>query len=304
VSSIVVVWSVEVERWEPPKAELNAPAKRRMRMPEIPRHDLPEIWLMVVTRLGITLVFVFAVLFEGLRDQMYLAVAALVLGLIAIIVQTDKVQTQKLRKQTILDLAILVTVVPVVVLNSFVAAEPGDLLPAEWSALLQTGGGLLIVVTVVVWLSSYLFHDDRTLIVSGVLPALIVVMTMTFVLHDYRNQTVVAMVAVSYFIGAAAVALGALVEEPVRRHVPAVFYGATLIAGLALFNPGLGNVFERDWLVQSFSGMMILIGLTVLVAIPNPLSGQVRRSATSRRQPVTRIRNERGMSDPGGDTSQ
>ncbi|MEX2426123.1 MAG: hypothetical protein WD401_05090 [Thermomicrobiaceae bacterium] len=289
-----------MERWEPPRAEISAPSNRRWKMPEIPRRDLPEIWLMVGIRLGITLVLVAAVLFEDLRDQMYLAVIALIAGLLAIIVQTDRAQTQTVRRQTILDLAILVTVVPVAVLNYFVAAEPGNLLPAEWSALLQTGGGLLIVVTLVVWLSTFLFPEDRTLIVTGVLPGLIVVLTMTFVLHDYRNQTVLAMVAVSYFIGAAAVALGAMVEEPVRRYIPAVFYGSTIIAGLALFDPGLQNVFERDGLVQSFSGMMILIGLAVLILIPNPSMGLTRLTRDGQRQTRPRSRRTTGRTDDSG----
>lgn len=294
-----------MERWEPPRTEISAPSKRRPRMPEIPHRELPEIWLMVGIRLGITAILMAAVLFDDLRSQMYLVVVALLAGLLAIIVQTDRAQLQLVRKQTILDLAILVTVVPVAVLNYFVAAESGDLLPAEWSALLQTGGGLLIVVTISVWLSTYLFPDDRTLIVSGILPALIVVLSMTFVLHDYRNQTVIAMVAVSYFIGAASVALGAMVEEPVRRHVPAVFYGATIIAGLALFDPGLQNVFERDGLVQSFSGMMILIGLAVLILIPNPSIDLIRMATPGQRQVGSRPRRTtRRTDDSGGDITE
>jgi hypothetical protein len=225
---------------------------------------------MVGMRLGLSIVIVTAVIFEGLRNQMHFTALVILGALLFVITQTDKIQTQRLRKQTILDLATLITVMPVAILNGFVAAEPGSLLPAERSALLQTGGGLLIAVTVSIWLATYLFVSDRALLPAVALPGLMVVLTTNFVLHDYRNQTVLAMIAVSYFFGAAAVALSALVDEPARRYFPAALFGTMILAGIALFNPGLLNVFERDPLVQVITAMMILIGMVFLVAAPNP----------------------------------
>jgi hypothetical protein len=221
-------------------------------------------------RLGITLVLVITVLFETLRNQMHFVAPVILVGLLAVVLQTNRVEMQKLRKQSLLDLAILLAIVPIAVLNGFVAAEPGELLPAERAALLQTGGGLLIAMAIIVWLGAVLFVNDRDLLPAVLLPGLTVVIAVTFVLHDYRNQTVVAMIAISYFVGAASIAIGATVDEAVRRYVPLAFFGSTILAGLALFDPGLQDVFERDGLVQLFTGFMILIGFTVLIVIPNP----------------------------------
>jgi hypothetical protein len=254
-------------------------------LPEIPKRDLPEIWLMVVVRLVITLVFGAAVVFDDLRDQMQLVVPVVIAGLIAVILQSDRPQTQMLRKQSILDLTVLVTVVPIAVLNGFVAAEPGTLLPAERSALFQTAGGLIIAIALMIWLGTMLFPGDRALLPALLLPGLVIIVAVSFVFHDYRNQSVLAMLAASYLIGAAAIALGALVDEPVRRYVPAVFFGSMIFAGLILFDPGLGSVFERDSLVQVFTGFMLLIGIVALVFIQNPslnILTSGNRSARSR----------------------
>jgi hypothetical protein len=81
-------------------------------------------------RLGLSIVIVTAVIFEGLRNQMHFTALVILGALLFVVTQTDKIQTQRLRKQTILDLATLITVMPVAILNGFVAAEPGSLLPA------------------------------------------------------------------------------------------------------------------------------------------------------------------------------
>ncbi len=236
----------------------------------------------------------------------------LVAGLALVIQQSNNQQTARLRKQSILDLGILVVVVPVLVLGGFVAAEPGTLLPAEQSALFQTAGASLIVIALMIWLAVSLFPEDRSLVPAALLPGLIAVVSLNFVLHDYRNQTVLAMLAVSYFIGAAAVALGSVVEEPVRRHVPGTFFVATILSGLVLFDPGLANVFDRDALIQVFAFMMIVIGLAALFIIPNPSFDEIRLGAGGnprRRRPRPEAQQqedeiERETDDPGRDTSQ
>lgn len=258
---------------------------------------------MVASRIGIMLIFMATVLFDDLRDMMDLVGIFIVVALLSVILQTDKSQTQTFRRQLILDLGLLLVVAPVAVLNGFVAAEPGALLPAEQSALLQTGGALLIVVALAIWAAMLLFPDDRSLAPAILLPGLVLTVSVNFVLHDYRNQTVLAMFAVSYFIGAAAIAIGALVDEPVRRHVPAAFYGATLLAGMVLFDPGLGNIFDRDGLVQMFAGLVILFGLAVLIVIPNPSLDEFRLSAGGRAMDRTR-RQGRNTDDPSRDDSE
>jgi hypothetical protein len=290
--------SNHIDRWEPPRGTTTESTRRRPRLPQLPRRDLPEIWLMVVLRLGITLVLVITVLFDALRNQMHYVAPIILAGLLAVVLQTNTNEMQKLRKQTLLDLAILLAIVPAAVLNGFVAAEPGALLPAERSALLQTGGGLLIAVAIIVWLGVVLFPDDRDLLPAVLLPGLTVVIAVTFVLHDYRNQTVIAMIAISYFVGAASIAIGAMVDETVRRYVPLAFFASTILAGLALFDPGLQDVFERDGLVQLFTGFMILIGFTVLIAIPNPNFETLLFSGRSNRgRPVRSPRSHRQRRD-------
>jgi hypothetical protein len=278
-----------LERWEPPKSTGVEAPRRRRPVIEPSRRDLPEIWLMVALRLGIVLVLLTTVVFEQLREHMSVVGLVLIVGLIAVLIQSDTEQTQKLRRMVIVDLTILLTIVPVAVLNGFVAAEPGDLLPAEQSSLLQTTGGLLISFAIVVWLTSTLFVDARQLLPSILLPGLLFVLVLTFVLHDYRNQTVLAMLTASYFVGAAAIALGSFVEESVQRYVPLAFYGATILAGLVLFDPGLGNVADREGMVQIFTGMMVLIGLAVLLVTPNPAFDNLQFGGPSR--PPHRPRN-------------
>lgn len=278
-----------LERWEPPKSTGTEAPRRRRPVIEPARRDLPlpEIWLMVGLRLAIVLVLMSTVMLEQLRDQMTVVAVFMVAGLIAVLLQSDKEHTQKLRRQVIVDLSILLTIVPVAVLNGFVSAEPGALLPAEQSSLLQTTGGLLIALALVVWLSATLFVDARPLVPAMALPGLLFILVLAFVLHDYRNQTVLAMLTASYFVGAAALALGSFVEEVVQRYVPLAFYSATILAGLILFDPGLGNIAEREGMVQVFTGMTVLIGLAVLIVTPNPTfdnlqfggsSGPTRRS--------------------------
>jgi hypothetical protein len=264
---------------------------------------------MVGLRISIMIVFLITVLVDDVRDLMSWVALVLAVGLVAVIIQTNDAQTQRLRNQSILDLGTLIVLVPVVVLNGFVSAEPGQLLPAEQSALLQTGGGLLIVVALLIWLGVSLFPEDRSLVPAELLPGLIAILAINFVLHDYRNQTVLAMLAVSYFIGAAAMVLGHFVAEPVRRHVPATFYIATILAGMVLFDPGLANIFERDGLVQMFAGMMILIGLAALVIIPNPSLDQIRLGAGGRGQRRQRARqynepHERETNDFRGEVAE
>ncbi len=260
---------------------------------------------MVAMRAGIAMVFVLPVLFEGLRDLMEYVAVVLIVALVAVILQTNKVQTQKLRKQTLFDLGGLITVVPVSVLNGFVAADTSDLLPAERAALLQTGGVLLIVVAVAIWLGLTLFPDDRTLVPAVILPNLIIVIAVTFVLHDFRNQTVLAMIAVSYFIGAAAIAIGALVDEPVRRHVPVAVFGSTVLAGLVLFDPGMRTIFDLSGWVQFLTATIILLGLATLIVVPNPEFDNIRLSAAPGPGGAGRSRRrEREADDSGGDTEE
>jgi hypothetical protein len=223
---------------------------------------------MVGVRLGVSMVLALAVLFDGLRAQMPLAAFALVVGLVAIVTQTNQPQTMTVRRLSMFDLALLTTVFPIAALNGFVAAEPDSLLPAERAAMLQTGGALLIVLGLVIAFAMYLFPDDDSFVGAAALPALLAVLSISFVLHDFRNQTVLAMFAVSYFVGATAIGIGSVVEPAVRRFVPAAFYVSTLVTGAVLFDPGLGNVFTRDGMVQMFSGMTILFGLAVVFAIP------------------------------------
>ncbi len=259
-----------MEIWEPPKSTGTEAPRRKRPVIEAPRRALPEIWLMVALRAAIVIVLLSAVVLDQLRAQMSFVALFLVVGLIVMLIQSDRDQTQKLRRQVIVDLVTLLIMVPVAVLNGFVAAEPGELLPAEQSSLLQTTGGLLIAVALLIWLTTTLFVDDRALLPAVMLPGLLIILMLTFILHDYRSQTVLAMLTASYLIGAAAVALGFFVDEQVQRYVPLVFYGATLVAGMLLFDPGLGNLFDREGMVQLFSGMMIVIGLAALFVTPNP----------------------------------
>jgi hypothetical protein len=260
---------------------------------------------MVAARFGIVLILLAAVVLDRMREQMTIVAAILVVGLFALLFQSDTDQTQKLRRQTIVDLVIFVIVVPVAALNGFVAAEPDELLPAEQSALLQTTGGLLIAIALLVWLTATLFVDDRALLPAIMLPGLVLVLALTFVLHDYRNQTVLAMLTASYLIGAVSVALGSFIEEAIQRYVPLAFYGATILAGLILFDPGLGNIAEREGLVQIFTGMMVLIGIAALLVTPNPTFDNLQfgSSGTSRAARADR-RPRRERYDSGGNTSQ
>jgi hypothetical protein len=225
---------------------------------------------MVGVRLCLTLFLVLAVLIDDLRAEMPIVALIVVAGLGAVIFQAGQSQMEALRRQTIVDLTTFLIVVPVAVLSGFVAADPGSMSSAEQSAMFQTTGGLLLALAIVIALGALLYPGDRVLLPAILLPALILPIAVNFVLHDYRNQTVVAMIAVSYFIGTAAIVLGALVDDPVRRYVPAVFFGATILGGLALFDPGLSAVFERDGLVQLITFVLILIGVGVLILIPNP----------------------------------
>jgi hypothetical protein len=293
-----------LERWEPPRATGSEPIRRRRPMREVPSREIPEIWLMVGIRLALTIVILLTVLFDDLRDMMSYVAVVIIVALVALVIQTDREQTHTVRRQTMMDLFILLAVVPIVILNGFVAAEPGSLLPAERATLLQTSGGLLIVLAIAIWLAMTLFPEERSLVPAVLLPGLIMIVAINFVLHDYRNQTVLAMLAVSYFIGTATVALGSVVDEPVRRHVPGAFYVATLMAGLVLFDPGLGNLGDRSGLVQTFFGLFALLSLAVLFVVPNPSFDQIRlsagRSATRERQP----RSERNSDDSGRNAAE
>lgn len=258
---------------------------------------------MIAVRLGIFLFFLALVLVDDLRDMTAWVVPVLVAGLVFVIVQSDEGQTARLRRQAIIDLGTMVVTIPVLVLGGFVSAESGDLLPAEQSAMFQIAGASLIVLALMIWLAVTLYPDERSMVPVAILPGLIVVVSLYFVLHDYRNQTVVAMLAVSYFIGAAALALGTIVEEPVRRHIPGMFFVATILAGLILFDPGLSNVLDRDALIQVFAVMMILIGLSALFIIPNPSFDEIRLGASGTRERRRRRIEERVDDNVEGETN-
>jgi hypothetical protein len=265
---------------------------------------LPEIWLMVGVRLGLTAFLVLAVLIDDLRQEMPIVALIVVAGLGAAAIQAGQSQTETLRRQTLVDLVTVLAVLPLAVLNGFVAADSGSMTSAEHSALFQTFGGLLLALAVVIGLGALLFPRDRILLPAILLPALTLPIAVSFVLHDYRNQTVIAMVAVSYFIGAAAIALGAFVDDPVRRYVPAIFYGSTILGGLALFDPGLGDVFNRDGLVQAFTFLLILIGIGALILIPNPSLINEFRSRPGRSRPRRENRSQRrSYHDSGGNAA-
>lgn len=225
---------------------------------------------MIGARLSITLFLVIAVMFQRLRDQMEIAVLFLIAGLLVLSIQTNQARTLRLRAQAFVDLAIFLAVVPAIVLTGFVAAQTGDLLPAERSALLETSTASLLTLLVFVGICYRLFHYDRPMLAAALLPGWLIVISLTFVLHEYRNQTVIAMIAVSYFIGTVAVALGALVEEPVRRYVAATFYGSTLLVGAVLFDPGIGNLGDRATVIQVVIWTLVMLGIVVLIVVPNP----------------------------------
>jgi hypothetical protein len=258
---------------------------------------------MVGVRLGLTLFLVLTVVIDELRAEMPLAALIVVAALGAVIFQAGQSNTEALRRQTIVDLTTFLIVVPVAVLTGFVAADQGSMSSAEQSAMFQTFGGMLLALATVITLGALLFPGDRVLLPAILLPALLMPIAVNFVLHDYRNQTVVAMIAVSYFVGTAAIVLGALMDDPVRRYVPAVFYGATILGGLALFDPGLSGVFERDGLVQASTFVLMLIGMGVLILIPNP---SIIEDLTSRPRPdrrrVTNRARRRDYRDSSGNT--
>jgi hypothetical protein len=225
---------------------------------------------MVGARLGITLVLVTAVLFQQLRDQMHYAVVVLIAVLLFLAVQSNQSRTRRLRDQTIVDLAVFLVVVPALVLTGFVAAQTGSLLPAERSALIEISIAAFIALSVLVLFCYRVFGDDRPMMAVAMLPGMLIVVSLTFVLHEYRNQTVLAMIAVSYFIAAVAVGLGTLVEEPVRRYVPATFYGFTVLVGIALFDPGTRNIGERESIIQVILWGLVGLGLITLIVVPSP----------------------------------
>jgi hypothetical protein len=211
-----------------------------------------------------------AVMFQRLRDEMSYAAIILVVALLAVSIQSNEQRTARLRDLMIVDLAIFLAVVPAFVLTGFVAAQTGSLLPAERSALVEISIAAIVSLSMLIGICYRLFGDDRTMMSVAMLPGFLIIVSLTFVLHEYRNQTVLAMIAVSYLIGSVAVALGALVEEPVRRYVPATFYGFTVLVGIVLFDPGMGNIGERQTIIQVILWGLVLVGLVALILIPSP----------------------------------
>jgi hypothetical protein len=245
------------------------PRSRRVR-PANERRDLAEIWLMVASRFGITLLMVLAVIFQRMRDQMHFVVLAMLAAFVFLAVQSNQSRTRRLRDQTFVDLAVFLAVIPTMVLTGFVAAQTGELLPAERSALIETSVAALTSLVVLAGLCYRLFSDDRATLATSMLPGWLIAISLTFVLHEYRNQTVIGMIAVSYFIATIAVALGILIEEPVRRYIAAMFYVSTVIVGLLVFNPGLDNLAERETIIGLLLWGLVAVGMIVLIVVPNP----------------------------------
>lgn len=224
---------------------------------------------MTGTRLAIALLFFMTVLFDPLRDQMHWVVLVLIAATVAVVRQAHQVRTRRLRDQNLVDLAVFLTVIPTATIAGFVAAGGDEPLPAERSAFLQLSVATIAALGIVVFVSIWLFGKDPPEISTMVLPAVLITISLPFVLHDYRNQTVLAMVTVSYFLSAVAIPFGNVVDETIRRYIGAMFAAVTVLGGLLLIDPGLGNLGDRAPLFQIVTWAIILLGLIVLVALPH-----------------------------------
>lgn len=224
---------------------------------------------MTASRAAITLLLGITVMMDEVRDQMLWVVLILVGGLALVTRQSHQVNTLRLRNQSLVDLAVFLAVVPLGVITGFVAAGSDEMLPAERSVFLQMSVATVVALGLVALVSLRLFFRDRSDVPTMFLPAALIVTSLPFVLHDYRNQTVLAMIAVSYFLGTVAIPFSIIVDEAVRRYIGLVFAGATVLVGLLLFDPGLGNLGERAQLVQLVTWGIILLGLIVLGLLPH-----------------------------------
>jgi hypothetical protein len=259
------------ERWEPPKPTEHSRPRRRRRDDEDEQfresREVPEVWVMVLVRAGISAFIALPVLFVNLRDQMHYWVVVIVVGLVAIILYSSADSSRQVRRLALLDTLLLVFLVPVAIFNGFIAAETGSLMPAEQSVYGQTYLGMIVGLGLLLLVGYWFFQNDRALVAASILPGWLLIVTLPLVLHDYRNQTVLAILAACYIIGALAIAAGAVVDDPVRRHIPTLFYGATVFAGIVLFNPGFGNLADRAAMVQMLSWTFVLAGLAVLLIL-------------------------------------
>lgn len=224
---------------------------------------------MTGTRAVITLWLGAAVMLDQMRDQMLVVALLLIAGLALTRYQAGEVNMRRLRDQCTFDLVVLLAVLPAAVITGFVAAGSGEFLPAEQTAFLQLTLALLLAMSITALLSVRLFAGERSDIANMYLPVVLIIISLPFVLHDYRNQTVVAMITVSYFLATVAIPFGVIVDQALRRYVGVLFAVLTVFVGLVIFDPGLGNLGERSGVVQMVTWGSILLGLTLLAVLPH-----------------------------------
>jgi hypothetical protein len=234
---------------------------------------LPELWLMVGARLAVALFLMMPAVSMQVRGNLSYVIVSVLAGLLAVGIQAHQSGMTNLRGQCAADLAMMVFVLPPLVLGGFVAAETRSLLPAERSALLQAGAGVLISFSLLIAVSALISDGKRLTIATLALPGLLMIPALSFVLHDYRNQTVIAMMVVVYFIAALSTILASALPDMVRPYVPALLYAATVLAGMIVLSPGTANLGERDTIIALSGWMMILSGQAALVAIPATAAG-------------------------------
>jgi hypothetical protein len=279
-----------MERWEPPRS--NVEARRRPRPAARLQLNVPEFWLMAGTRLAIAIALVLPAMFQQVRDNLVYYVGFVLLGLLAIGFQALHARLYLLRGQIAADVSIFVFLVPPLVLTGFVAAETRDLLPAERSAFLEAGLGVVLALVLLTGVAAWLGNAGRGMTAMLALPGFLLIPALTFVLHDYRNQTVIAIFAAVYFIAALTTGVMLVTAEVVNRYLPALLYAATVLAGIILVDPGTGNLGHRDSLITTGGWMMIALGQVALVAIPGlpmslvPVIHWGREQETKDKQPV------------------
>jgi hypothetical protein len=260
-----------MDRWEPPRT--NVGAQRRPRPAARLQLNVPEFWLMAGSRLAIAIALVLPAMFQQIRDNLVYYIAFVLLGLLAIGFQALRARMNFLRGQIAADVTIFVFLLPPLVLTGFVAAETRDLLPAERSAFIEAGLGVLLALVLLTGVAAWLGNAGRGMTAMLALPGFLLIPALPFVLHDYRNQTVIAIFAAVYFIAALTTGVMLVTAEFVNRYLPALLYATTVLFGVIFLDPGTGNLGLRDSLITTGGWMTIALGQIALVAIPGlPMS--------------------------------